>query len=352
MAFIGSVGVPNTYGGFEAFLEVCAPEFANRGWDVGVTCDRSKYIDRSRQWGKVNRVFLPVPANGGLSPIHDIVAFLAIMFSYKNIVVLGVSAGLLFPVLRCICEISGKRLILNVDGVEHRRGKFNSLKRGFLWLSSYLAILSSNRVVVDNAALLSFLPKRSLPKATVIPYPGDHVKRVKKNLPTERLYVLSICRIEPENNVHMALRAFSAQPLGHYIFVGNWNASKYARKLMQDYAACDRVSLLDPIYDAQQIAELRENCSGYIHGHSVGGTNPSLVEMLFYDAPIAAFDCTFNRETAGDGCQYFLTEEDLSFWITGTLIQRNTNRQDLGKRRLYTVSNVVGAYESLFTPRT
>jgi hypothetical protein len=121
---------------------------------------------------------------------------------------------------------------------------------------------------------------------------------------------LAICRIEPENNCELILRAAvgSGEQL---IFVGNWQASEYSRKLYTQYAAFPNLDLKYPIYNSEVISKLRTNCKYYVHGHSVGGTNPSLVEMLYAEQPIFTFDCVFNRLTARASVNYFSNEADL-----------------------------------------
>lgn len=124
IAFIGSAGVPNIYGGFEMFLESCTPGILKSFAKVFVTCDRSKYADRSRNWRGVTRVFVPVGANGASSVLHDLLAFFAVLWRADAIVVLGVSGGIFFPLFRLIASLMGKKLIVNVDGIEWRRAKF------------------------------------------------------------------------------------------------------------------------------------------------------------------------------------------------------------------------------------
>ena len=124
-------------------------------------------------------------------------------------------------------------------------------------------------------------------------------------------YALTICRIEPENNCGLLIEGFLRSSCPAYVFVGNWAASPYGRDLRARYGANPRLRLLDPIYDAATVFSLRSGCRHYLHGHSVGGTNPSLVEMLYFDCAILCYDCAFNRATARDSVAYFDTAEAL-----------------------------------------
>ena len=95
------------------------------------------------------------------------------------------------------------------------------------------------------------------------------------------------------------------------VFIGNWNHSEYAKKLKKQYASYPNIHLLDAIYDLDILYVLRSNASIYVHGHSAGGTNPSLVEAMFFGMPIVAYDCVYNRATTQEKAYYFKNTEDL-----------------------------------------
>jgi glycosyltransferase involved in cell wall biosynthesis len=346
IAFIGSVGVPNVYGGFEAFLETSVPELARRGHNVCVTCDASRYEVRETKWRGANRFFINIKANGALSIFHDLIAFLRVFKNNKNIVVLGVSAGIFFPLFRIMCDVTNKNLIVNVDGLEWRRSKFSLAKRIFLKLSDAFAQLCAHSVIIDNEGLKPFLTPVGSKKAFYIPYSGDHVIRLNRSHISTNPILLTICRIEPENNCDLLLNSFKDIGFGSYVFVGNWNSSEYGIKLRREFGPTPGLILLDPIYDHVRLAELRESCVGYIHGHSVGGTNPSLVEMLFYDSPIAAYDCIFNVNTAGVDADYFKTSDVLSKFMVNYLSENRVRSKT--RRHLYTCTSVVSSYETKF----
>ncbi|MDM7948219.1 DUF1972 domain-containing protein [Hydrogenophaga sp.] len=339
-AFIGSAGIPNRYGGFEAFLEHCAPVLAAQGHSVTVTCDRSLYNDREASYRGVVRLFIGIRANGIASIIHDLCAFFRVYRYTTHIVVLGVSGGPWFPLWRLMCTFSGKRLIVNIDGVEWRRSKFTTWHRCALRFFDAFAQIFSHVVVYDNVALLDFVLPYCRSKAVQIGYPGDHVLRFS-DLQRDSNTALTICRIEPENQINLLIEGALLSKLNMYTVVGNWNASEYGRKLRNRYSAHPRLNLLDPIYDSKALAQLREQCGLYLHGHSVGGTNPSLVEMLFYDCVILCFDCSFNRETAGHAASYFSDANELARLIEVTDTTPD-GRAELRKR--YTATNIASEY--------
>lgn len=311
VAFIGSAGIPNRYGGFESFLEHCAPVIASLGHQVVVTCDERLYTEKGLKFHGVDRIFLSTPANGGWSIVHDLIAFFRVFFKSSHIVVLGVSGGLWFPLFRLLCSLSNKRLLVNIDGVEWRRKKFSPSKRLLLRLLDSLAQISAHHVIYDSEALRGFLLSGIDRKASCIAYPGDHVQRLE-NVSIKPGTALTVCRIEPENNLELLIEGALLSNIESYTIVGNWEHSQYSRDLRNRYSNNRRLNLLDPIYDPHKLAILRESCGFYIHGHSVGGTNPSLVEMLFYDCSLLCFDVPFNRKTAGNCASYFKTPESLA----------------------------------------
>lgn len=346
VSFIGSAGVPNRYGGFESFLEHCTPTIAARGIPVIVTCDARLYHDHEPDFRGVRREFLTVPANGAPSVIHDALAFLRIFSRSDQIVVLGVSGGPWFPLFRLLCGITGKRLIVNIDGVEWRRTKFSARKRQLLKLFDTLAQRFSHHVVYDNEGLYEYLTESAKKKSTCIAYPGDHVLRLE-NAARKPRTALTVCRIEPENNLELLIEGALRSTLTEYTIVGNWNHSDYARALRGRYTSEPLLRLLDPIYDPIKLAELRESCAYYLHGHSVGGTNPSLVEMLFYDCEILCFDVEFNTNSAGQGARYFKTADDLQCALDSPM-PRAVARQDLRSR--YTAEAIADAYIQVIRP--
>jgi glycosyltransferase involved in cell wall biosynthesis len=307
VAIIGSVGIPNRYGGPEAFAESISPELVSRGHRVIVTCDRGRYLDSlASTFRGVRRVFIPISANGALSPFHDLLAFLAVFWRVDVVLVLGVSGGLFFPLLRVLCAISGSRLAVNIDGIEWRRDKFGILQKTVLFLSDRLAQRFAHTIIYDNLGLLEFVVWKE--KAACVEYSGEAGLAGSDGAPRDERevgYVLTVCRIEPENNCEVLIEGFLRSTRSRYVFVGNWSRSAYGRELRQKYREECRLDLRDPVYEPSALFALRNGCDVYLHGHSVGGTNPSLVEMLYFDSRILCWDCVFNRVTAAGAAEYF-----------------------------------------------
>jgi glycosyltransferase involved in cell wall biosynthesis len=297
--------------------------------------------------------YVPLPANGVLSTLYDVISLMDAMIRGVDVVlVLGVSGGIFIP---CVRRLSRARVVVNVDGIEWRRDKWGRLARWFLRRSEEIAVRYADAVVADNEGIRDHLMQAYKRDCPIIAYGGDHAVSVPRSEYTgggmPRSYALSICRIEPENNVEMILRAFSSAACVPLVFIGNWSASEFGRRMRDQYGQSPHVVLLDPIYDAEVLRGIREDALLYVHGHSAGGTNPSLVEMLFFSVPIAAFDCEFNRFSLEGGGRYFDSAESL------TCIVREFNRDEektagqklleLGRRR-YTWAAVSREYFDLF----
>jgi glycosyltransferase involved in cell wall biosynthesis len=145
----------------------------------------------------------------------------------------------------------------------------------------------------------------------LIEYGGDQV--LSKELTSETQsryeifkgsYAFKVCRIEPENNIDLILDVFAQVKL-KLILIGNWNNSSYGINTREKYRTHSNLILLDPIYDQEKLDEFRSNCGLYIHGHSVGGTNPSLVEAMYLGLNCVVFDVDYNRVTTENKAIYF-----------------------------------------------
>jgi glycosyltransferase involved in cell wall biosynthesis len=240
--------------------------------------------------------------------VHDVLAMLhaALVARVEVMLVLGYSGAWALPLIRLLRP--RLPIVTNIDGMEWRRDKFGAkAKRLLRWLEG-MAIRHSDTIIADNAALVP-LAQAAHPtlQPRLIAYGGDHTLVALKPS-AERIepgYYLSVARIEPENNCAMILDAFDRAGDQRLVFVGNWAASTYGRDLKARYGGHPRLRLLDPVYDLGVLAALRADACGYVHGHSVGGTNPSLVEALFHTSRMLAFDCSFNRETLSGRGRYF-----------------------------------------------
>jgi glycosyltransferase involved in cell wall biosynthesis len=346
VAIIGTVGVPARYGGFETLAEQLARAIRPPNHELVLYCQRSAYPELrvAEPFAGHRRVLLPLRANGAASMVHDMLAMAhaAWVVRADTLLVLGYSGAWFLPFVRLLRP--GALVVTNIDGMEWRREKFGRGARALLRCLEWFATRFSHRVIADNAALVALARDLHGVEPRLIAYGGDHtVVTPKPLLDLEPGYALSIARIEPENNCHLILAA-CARAGGRLVFVGNWAASAYGRELKQRYADCPRLQLVDPVYDVHMLATLRGGAGSYIHGHSVGGTNPSLVEALFHTDRILSFDCSFNRATLGGAGAFFRDEDELFALLALADAGRISESSLQALRERYQWSEIVRAY--------
>ncbi|BDO07883.1 DUF1972 domain-containing protein [Aeromonas caviae] len=261
--------------------------------------------------------------------------------------ILGVSGCLFLPIYRLF---NSSKVITNIDGLEWRRDKWGWFAKHFLKISEKIAVRFSDIVVSDNQAISDYVLSEYGMATSVIAYGGDHALIDMDKIPVKKgEYYLSICRIEPENNVDMILYAFSKSSETIF-FVGNWDASDYGRKLKRKYFEFENINIIDPVYDIEVLFKLRSQCKGYIHGHSAGGTNPSLVEAMQFGMPIYAFDCNFNRYSTKNKALYFYSANSLCELIgiyDESVIESGLIMKSIAMEN-YQWKIIVDRYESLY----
>lgn len=359
IAIVGTVGIPANYGGFETLADnlVRANEQLAAPHLMTVYCSGRHYRGRPTNYHAALLKYVPLPANGPLSVIYDIASLLSAMVNRSHVILLlGVSGAIALPLVRLF---SNCKVVTNVDGIEWRREKWGKLARWFLRLSERMAVRFSHHVIADNDAIADYLQDAYRLSSTVIAYGGDQAMAAAATpiddyqLPTD--YALSIARIEPENNIHILAEAFSLQPSRHLVVVGNWRGSGYGEMLRERYGCYRNIHLLDPIYDAGKLKTLRQHAGLYIHGHSAGGTNPSLVEAMHCARPIFAYDCTFNRSTTENKALYFRDADELTTLLAATqrpLLDAVARDMLEIARRRYTWDIVARQYFVLLTQKS
>lgn len=349
------MGIPARYGGFETLAQALAEHTPADQMRLVFYCQKSAYGEDERQAELLGhrRVFLPLPANGMSSILYDAVSILdAVMLRRCRVLLcLGASATGLFPLLKLFSPNS--RLIFNLDGLESRRAKWSLTAKIVLRVLEYIGVKLADNVVTDNRVIRSLVSRRFHRSSTVIAYGGDHarpdrISQVDAAMDLPEQYFLSISRIVPENNIHVILAAFS-RSAQHLVYVGNWNGSVYGQSLKAEFSTVRNLYLLDPIYDKQKLDSLRRRAIGCVHGHSVGGTNPALVEAVFWASKILAYDCGFNRATLREGYAYWKNEESLR--VLADNIERTPMPPSEHVRALqktYSWAEIIRAYHRLF----
>ncbi|MNJ48865.1 hypothetical protein D3C77_440720 [compost metagenome] len=248
-----------------------------------------------------------------------------------------------------------------MDGIEWRREKWGPIAKMWFWLNERAGCWIGNHLVADHPKIKEHLATRvSSEKITMIPYGGDEVLAADPSL-LERfgvqpgMFSVIIARPEPENSFLEMVRAFSSKVRGHRLIVlGNFNpgANEYQRKVLD--VASEEVIFPGAIYEASTVQALRFYCRFYLHGHRVGGTNPSLVEALGAGCAVIAHDNDFNRWVAGTAANYF-TDEAACGVIFDSLLLDDAAWQSLkleSRRRFlekFTWDEVLGEYQRLLS---
>ena len=354
IAIIGTVGVPAQYGGFETLVENILD---HTGGEVcyEVYCSGKIYKEnRAKQYKNARLVYLPFKANGWQSIPYDVASIFRALFSSDKLLILGTSGCVVLPIIRLF---SKKEIIVNIDGLEHRREKWGKLAKRFLKLSESMAVRFANVVIADNVAIQQYVKTEYGKDAVVVEYGGNHVLEKGNDTFLDKLRLLkqdfafTVCRIEPENNIHVILEAFKQMPNEKLVAVGNWHKSVYGQQLRQQYGDCENIYMLDAIYDIQSLNGLRENCRYYVHGHSAGGTNPSLVEAMSLGLPVVAFDVVYNRETTENKAFYFQDGKSLIKTVASLSadpLNANAAAMKEVAQRRYRWDIIVKKYEDLF----
>lgn len=352
VAIVGIQGVPANYGGFESLVENIIGDNCPPDVKYTIFCSSADMKTRLRFYKGATLKYVNLHANGISSITYDIVSLARSLNGFDVILILGVSGCMTMPMLR---RMTKSKIIVNIDGLEHRREKWGKAARWLLRTSEAMAVKYADIVVADNKGIQDYVRQTYGKEAVLISYGGDHVHREITPDRTEEIlssygvkpngYAVAVCRIEPENNCHIVLEAFS-RTMFPLVFVGNWHHSEWAKSLKAKYSEYPNLRLLDAIYDLDILYSLRSNAALYVHGHSAGGTNPSLVEAMHFGIPVLAYNVVYNRETTENQAYYFSSVEEL----LSLLMQRELDGSPMLEiaRRRYTWKHISKQYTSLF----
>lgn len=316
LRILGTRGIPAAHGGFETFAEHLALYLRERGWRVIVYCQEEGPVGTVRDsWQGVERIRISVPGDSSLSTMRF--DWLSILDAAKHndlCLTLGYNTALFNLVLR----LKGIPNIFNMDGIEWIRAKWSKPAKTWFWMNDWLGCWLGNHLIADNPAIKTHLTTRvPAQKVTMIPYGAVPVTQAPEDLVRQYglepgRYLTVIARPEPENSVLEIVRAFSSKSRGYKLAVlGTYHPGNPYHAAVRA-AASPEVEFLGAIYDAPTVQSLRFHSAVYVHGHQVGGTNPSLVEALGAGNAVIAHDNRFNRWVAGQGANYFNSVDKLS----------------------------------------
>jgi glycosyltransferase involved in cell wall biosynthesis len=355
IAIIGTVGIPAKYGGFETLTEYLTKNLSSI-FDLTVYCSAKNYSKRITNYNGVDLKYINLNANGIQSILYDSISIFRSFKNSDSLLILGVSGCIVLPIVK---RTSNVKILINIDGLEWKRAKWGRFAKWFLKLSERIAVKYADEVIVDNKVIQDYVKSEyNYTKSHLIAYGADHVSKetLDKELSNKYQfikngYALKVCRIEPENNIDVILKAFSMFPEKKIVCIGNWSNSDYGEKLKIAYSKYKNIFLLDPIYDQQVLNQFRSNCNLYLHGHSAGGTNPSLVEAMYLGLPIFAYGVDYNKETTKNKALYFDNTTELLSLLKKTkekqLIKIGSDMKNIAEQS-YTWDYISTQYSKLF----
>jgi len=318
LAIIGSRGFLTKYGGYETFVKHLALGLAEKGLSLtvfGIAGYREPANDNL--YPNIKRVWLPTIRVKFLEKVvSSLLAVIFTSFSYFDIVfTLGISPGLFLFLLK----ILGKKIVVNPDGLEWQRPKWSKFIAFWLRLSELAAIKFSDVVISDSQRIENYIKEKFKKKRVVfIPYGADiniasnkDASILQKYGLKQNQYFVQVCRLEPENNVHIIIREFNNYTGDkHLVIIGDTLYSvKYKKNLKR--AANHKIKFLGAIY-GQDYKVILRNGYCYIHGHEVGGTNPSLLEAMASAKCPVVLNVPYNIDVIGnDGLTFSKNEGDL-----------------------------------------
>lgn len=358
LRILGIRGLPAAHGGFETFAERLALYLVTRGWRVTVYCqEEGSGPAMEDQWQGIARVRIPVRDTGPRGTIvFDWKATRHAARSPGLCLTLGYNTAIFCALLR----IAGVPNVINMDGIEWQRSKWGAVAKTWFWINERAGACLGNRLVADHPEIERHL-QRLVPAARLqmIAYGADRLRGVDAGpvrafgMEPGRMLSL-VARPEPENSVLEAVAGFSRRRRGmHLAVLGDFRDNNpYHRKVRA--AASDEVLFLGAIYDKAVVQALRFHSLLYLHGHRVGGTNPSLIEALGAGNAVLAHDNRFNRWVLGDAGRFFHDADSLDFALSGLLsdpAQVHTLRAASIARfeAAFTWPRILREYEALLT---
>lgn len=353
IAILGTRGIPNNYGGFEQLAEHLSVGLAERGHEVFVyNSSLHPYAGSLFKGANIIRCFDAEDKIGTAGQfIYDLNCIIdSRKRRFDVILQLGYTSSSIWHFLLP----HKSKIITNMDGLEWMRSKYSSMVQRFLLQAEKWAVRSSDKLIADSPAIEQYLYAKYDQRATFIAYgapvfstASEHT--IEKYGVEKRKYSLLIARFEPENNVETIIKGYlKSNDQDPLLLIGSTD-NAFGKKLTQKYKD-PRIHFLGPVYDRNELDNLRYFSGLYFHGHSVGGTNPSLLEAMGCSALICAHKNQFNEAILGNDAFYFTDENTLAEIIRNrnTLAFQSWITRNLEKiENQYTWSHIINAYEQL-----
>jgi len=373
---IGSKGIPANYGGFETFVEKLTEKQVNKSIKYHVACLSDNNNEFEHNGARCFNV--KVPNIGAAKAVYyDIVALKeCIKYIKKNniknpiVYILACRIGPFIGYYKKQLKKLGGTLFVNPDGHEWKRAKWNVAIRQYWKVSERLMVKHADLLICDSINIEKYIKedyKKYNPKTIFIAYGADIeksklsdddetlLKWYKEKRVKAKEYYLVVGRFVPENNYETMITEFmKSNTTKDFVLITNVEQNKFYEQLRKKtgFDKDSRIKFVGTVYDQELLKKIRENAYGYLHGHEVGGTNPSLLEALATTDLNILLDVGFNREVGMDGALYFNKEEgSLSKLIDNELDNKVIlNLGIKAKDRIveeYSWINIVDKYEKL-----
>jgi glycosyltransferase involved in cell wall biosynthesis len=316
IVILGTRGIPSRHGGFETFAQDLACFLVSRNHQATVYCQvEESGLVREDIWNGIRRVHI----KAGKGPLGTIIFdWKAIRHSMREKDVVVLTLGYNTAILNVLYRLSSTPNIMNMDGIEWKRQRWTGPARAWFWFNEWCGARVANHLVADHPEIGRHISMHTgSKKISVIPYGADQVTSAPLSLIHNydlkcKKYHLIIARPEPENYILEMVRAYSLRPRGiPLVVLGTYrrDRTEYQKAVLD--AAGPEIRFLGPIFERPIVKALRFYARAYLHGHRVGGTNPSLVEALGAGNAVIAHNNRFNRWVAGEGGRYFESIEQL-----------------------------------------
>ena len=346
IAFVSTRGIPNNYGGFEQFAEYISVGMAQRGHEVVVYSPKFHPYQESTYKGvRIKHIYSPETWMGSSvgSFFYDFASLRDALKKEDFDIIYEAGYTSIIPAYILFKVKKRKRPIFttNMDGLENKRSKFSPMVRRFLDWEEKMAVKYSHYLIADNMGIHDYYKEKYGKESKFLAYGADIHDDFKAEyleefgLKSEEYYIL-IARLEPENNIVMAIEGYlhskenGRRPL---IVVGKTN-TPHGKELVEKYGNERNVEFVGGIYDFKKLDSVRHFSKAYFHGHSVGGTNPSLLEAMAAGCFIFAHDNIFNRAVLKENAFYYPSADKVTEYL---------NRIDTiaeGSKIQYTARNI------------
>ena len=315
IAIVGIQGLPNQYGGFETLSEFLV-KYLGKEHEFTVYCSGVDQREKPKEYKGAKLKYYDITSHGGKGILFDCKCLWdAARGDYDVILILGFGPGPLMPFLP---QSIKKKCILNFGGLDWKRDKWSKKAQWVIKTCEKLLVKNSAIVVSDNGKIRDYVTDEYGKDSALIAYGGDQASplpitdELREKYPfLNEKYAFEVARIQSDNNIEMLMKAFIKAQEMPLVLVGNWKSTEWGRKMKAQYENEKPLILLDAIYDKSILDVLRSNCYLYVHGHSAGGTNPSLCEAMYLGLPILAYSNGYNENTTNHQARYFKDADEL-----------------------------------------